>query len=294
MGRVYTARMPGRGARDLGPDDLILSHFSLRYADFDERVEAAGRAGFAGIGLLIPEYERLRAGGRSDGDLGAVLEKNGVVLAEIEALFGWAGSGEARDLSEKWLDTALHLGHTFGARHLQAVGPYEGSLAQAAAAFGEVCDRAASAGLRVALEYLPIHNPPDARTALELVERAGRENGGLCLDTWHHFRGDADFEVLGALPSSRVVSVQVNDGTRVPENADYLADTLENRRPPGEGEFELDRFAARLRELGVDTPLSVEVISGELQKLPARATAVRLAAATRKTFGLPATTDRGA
>jgi len=55
-------------ARSLGRADWILSYFSLRGASFEDRLEAARAAGFAGVGLLIPEYQRLRSEGRSDAE----------------------------------------------------------------------------------------------------------------------------------------------------------------------------------------------------------------------------------
>ncbi|HEV2256975.1 MAG TPA: hypothetical protein VGS06_27905, partial [Streptosporangiaceae bacterium] len=86
------------GYPDLGPDDLILSHFSLgRFRPFEERVRAAAEAGFAAMGLYIGDYERLRAEGASDADLRAVLGHYGMRVVEIEALRGWSAAGPQRD-----------------------------------------------------------------------------------------------------------------------------------------------------------------------------------------------------
>ena len=46
-------------------DELVLSHFSIRHADFADRVQAAAAAGYVGIGLYLIEYERLRAAGHA-------------------------------------------------------------------------------------------------------------------------------------------------------------------------------------------------------------------------------------
>ncbi len=266
-----------RGARELGREDLILSHFSLRHADFDARLEAASGAGFAGIGLFIAEYERLRAAGRSDAELCSALAAHGLVLAEIEVLTGWSASGESRARADAWLDTACHMAEVFGARHVQAIGPYEGAFDDAARAFARVCDRAADVGLRVALEFLPPTNIPDAGVALALVERAGRANGGLCLDTWHHFRGARDWDLLRKLPGERVVSIQLDDGTLAPEHPEFYADTTRNRRLFGAGEFDLPHFTRVLDEIGATGPRSLEVISSELEALPPREAARRIA-----------------
>src|SRR4051812_26976021 len=114
-------------------DDLVLSHFSIRHADFDDRVRAAADAGFVGIGLYLQEYERLRAAGRTDAELRAVLDRYGQRITEFEALRGWASGGEAHATCLRHLDTVDRMAEAFGpAHHVQVIGPYEGSLDDAA------------------------------------------------------------------------------------------------------------------------------------------------------------------
>ena len=50
-----------RTAHDLAWPDLVWCHFSRpRFGHFDERLDAAAAAGYAGIGLYGWEYQRLR------------------------------------------------------------------------------------------------------------------------------------------------------------------------------------------------------------------------------------------
>lgn len=271
-----------RDPRSFGRGDDVLSFFSLRHATFDERLDAAAHAGFEGIGLLLHHYLDLVKGGRSDAELKAALDARGVALVEIEALLGWSASegSPLRAMADRHLDAACHMAEVFGARHLQVTGPVEGGADDVARAFARVCDRAGEVGLRVAIEFLPPNNIPDARTALEIAERAGRANGGVCVDVWHHFRGARAIEQLRALPAERIVSIQLSDGTREPEvhGQDYFQDCLRNRRPCGEGEFELAPVMALLDRSGCDAPRSFEVISNALQALPAEQAAARIKA----------------
>jgi sugar phosphate isomerase/epimerase len=276
------AALPGYA--DLGPDDLILSHFSLgRSRPFEERVRAAAEAGFAAMGLYIGEYQRLRAEGAHDADLRAVLDHYGMPLVEIEALRGWSATGADRashlgtERSVFAMSDALGPGH-----HVQVIGPYAGTLDDAAEAFAGVCDRAAEHGLAAAIEFLPeMSNIPDAATAMQIVTRAGRANGGICLDCWHHFRGANDDDMLRAIPAERIFTVQFDDGPRQPVDPDYYTDCTRYRKVPGEGEFDLAGFLGLLDELGVRLPLSVEVISTDLLQRPAAEVARQLAGATR-------------
>jgi len=276
------AALPGYPG--LGPDDLILSHFSLgRSQPFEERVRAAAEAGFAAMGLFIGEYQRLRAGGAADADLRSVLGQHGMPLVEIEALRGWTATGAERAAYLETERAVFAMSDALGPAHrVQAIGPYTGTLDDAAEAFAGLCDRAAGHGLAVAIEFLPeMTNIPDAATAMQIVTRAGRANGGICLDCWHHFRGANDDDMLRAVPAGRVFTVQFDDGPRQRVDPDYYTDCTRHREVPGEGEFDLAGFLRLMDEMGVRLPLSVEVISDDLQRCPAGEAARRLADATR-------------
>ena len=241
----------------LSRDDLILSHFSLRGVDFTDRVAAAAGAGFAAIGLLVTDYLRLREDGWSDREMRRVLADHGIALDEIEGM--WL------DGSRRYEDAVCQMADAFGASHVHVFPPHAGTVADAVNEFGRMCDLCADHGLRAAIEFLPFTNVPDARSALEIVTAADRANGGLCVDTWHHFRGTVEWEALDAIPVECVVSVQINDGTMVPAIDDYLEDTMSSRLLPGDGEFALDRFVQALDAIGVSVPYSIEIMSTDLQ-----------------------------
>jgi sugar phosphate isomerase/epimerase len=280
------------GYADLGPDDLILSHFSLgRFRPFEERVRAAAEAGFAAMGLYVGDYQRLRAEGASDADLRAVLDQYGMRVVEIEALRGWSATGAERaaylqaERSVFAMSDALGPGH-----HVQVIGPYTGTLDDAAEAFAGVCDRAAEHGLAAAIEFLPeMSNIPDAATAMRIVTRAGRANGGICLDCWHHFRGANDDDMLRAVPAEAIFTVQFDDGPRQRVDPDYYTDCTRYRNAPGDGEFDLAGFLRLVDEMGVRLPLSVEVMSVDLEPRPAGEVARQLAEATRAVVAAAAT-----
>lgn len=276
------ATLPGYA--DLGPDDLILSHFSLgRFRPFEERVRAAAEAGFAAMGLYVGDYERLRARGASDADLRAVLNHYGMRVVEIEALRGWSAAGAGRDSYRQTEQSVFAMSDALGpGHHVQVIGPYEGTLDDAAQAFAGVCDRAAEHGLAAAIEFLPeMTNIGDAATAMQIVTRAGRANGGICLDCWHHFRGANDDGMLRAIPPERIFAVQFGDGPRQRTDPDYYTDCTRYREVPGDGDFDLAGFLRLVHEIGVRLPLSVEVMSTSLEPLPAGEIARRLADATR-------------
>ncbi len=269
----------GSQARMLRSDDMIMSHFSLLgLENFERRVAAAADAGFRGIGLFLGDYQLLQDEGHDDAWIEHVLERHDLCLAEIEVLMEWCPlTGRGRHL----LELACHLSERFGVRHVHAIGPYSGTTNAAAKAFAVLCDAAAATGLQVALEHLPFTNVTTLAKALAIVEAANRPNGGLCLDSWHHFRGQREWDVLARLPLERIKSIQINDGPEQPVDPDYYRDTVAHRLTPGTGSFDLLRFLATIRERGYQGPVSVEVLSEDLRELPAERVCMELARGTR-------------
>jgi sugar phosphate isomerase/epimerase len=249
-----------RSAQELGADDLVMSHFTLaRHYPIEDRIAAAAAAGIAGIGLYVGDVERQVEAGMTLDGLRDLLDKYGVVLAEIEAIQIWETNGAGGERTQRWLDLAWQLAEHLGTRYVQVVGPYSQPLEVAAERFGEVCDRAADYGLKVGLEFLPFTNVPTAADAMAVVSAAGRRNGGVCVDIWHHRRGANDSSLIEAIPADKVMAVQINDGPMRPRLDDYKEDCLLNRVAPGDGEMHVAEFIAMLLRMGVSAPWSLEV-----------------------------------
>jgi len=266
--------------------DLIASYYTLTGSavgqpprfSFDDRVGAAARAGFAGIGLLGDDYAALRASGQSDADLLRVLDRHGVRVLEVEFLFDWALDGPRAEAARHAEATLHAMVDAFAPHHLN-VGDLQspGDLAPidvVAERFAGVCDRAAEHGTRVALEFLPWTGLGDLATATQVVQAADRPNGGLLIDAWHYFRGQPDPSSLRALRPRDVVAVQLDDA-----DADVIGplyeDTMFRRRLPGDGTFDLVGLVQALDTVGVDVPYSVEIMSTLEQSLPVEEAARR-------------------
>jgi sugar phosphate isomerase/epimerase len=281
-----------KNPRILAWPDLVWSHFSRSFHDpFDARVAAAARAGFDAIGMYVFEYRRMRdKDGRSVGELADVLAEHDMALAELEAVQGWwASEGRWFDNCRTAEDLAFELADALGARCVQAIGPYEGSIEDAARGFAALCDRAVEHDLLVGLEFLPYTNVATAPDAQRIVEAADRPNGGYCVDIWHHARGANDIELIRALGADRIFAVQMNDGPLTVANPDYLTDCMEARVVPGDGEFDCVGFMAELVSMGVRAPISLEICSSELWAVPVDVAAQRGANGMRQILrALPA------
>lgn len=248
--------------------------------DFATRVAASAEAGFDAIGLRPSDYRDALRAGWSDRELRALLDRHGVEVVELSVLHGFARAERSeRSLAEE--ATLLHMADVLGGDYLMAVTEVEGSIEQTAEQFGALCDRAAAHELRVALEFLPWTTIPDAATAWEVVRGAGRPNGGVLVDAWHHFRGACDDRQLLAIPPERIFPIQFDDADPEPVGT-LLEDTMHRRRVPGEGSFPLVDFVRLLEGHGVAAPFSIELLSDELHALPAAEAARRAMEGTRR------------
>jgi sugar phosphate isomerase/epimerase len=268
--------------------ELICSHFTLgAEASFDERIAAAAAAGFDAIGLLFATYQAERAQGRSPAELRRVADDHGVRVAEIEFVYGWTGGAVTDaplvpDISAADIEAVVYeMADAFGSRHVNVgdIGMSGPMLPrdEVAERFGALCDRAAAHGLLVAYEFLPWTETPTAEATLPIIRAAGRQNGGLLVDTWHLFRGGGSLASLAALPPEWITAVQIDDAG--PPEGEMWEDTTLRRRLPGDGELDLVGFLRTLRTMGVDAPIGIEIMSTELDaRTPAdRAVAVHRA-----------------
>jgi sugar phosphate isomerase/epimerase len=278
----------------LGPDDLVLHAGTLRKASVAEKCAAAVAGGFAALTLYPEDVKRARAAGLGVADVKRLLSDHGLVLADLDPLLDWlpgepippgfatASEAEFYAIAEALGARSLNVAQGFG-RHAD--------LDRTAEALAGVCDRAREHGLLVTLEYLPWSGIPDARAALAIVERTGRANATLMLDTWHTFRSGMDDAALRTLPGARIGSVQLNDAPAEPAD-DLIAETLNARLLPGEGAIPLVRWLRILDAIGSRAPIGVEVFSATLDRLPPVEVGRRCGAAARAVLAA-ARSERG-
>jgi sugar phosphate isomerase/epimerase len=266
-------------SKALGPNDLIASHYTISGADvmkparhsFAQRVAAAAAAGFAAIGWTPEDYDACRAAGVTDADMRKILNDHGIGVAELEFVSDWAHGGERGQAARATEDRMYRMAELFSPRHMNVGELHRAAemepIDAAAERFAALCERADAHGLKVAIEFLPWTGIPDPKTAWEICRRAGAANGGLLADSWHYFHSGADAATLRSVPPSQIVAIQFDDAPRMAAGADMLHDTL-NRCAPGQGVFDLTGFIRLLDDIGVQAPISVEIISPEQQQRP--------------------------
>ena len=253
----------------MGPRDLVLHAGTLRNASFLELCDAAVAGAFTAITLYPTHVRRARADGLSFADMRAALRDRGLALADLDPLLNWMPGDDFQSELNATEAEHFEVADALGARSLNVAQVYRPrvDLDEAAEALAGVCDRAWEHGLIITLEYLPWAGIPDAATALAIVQRTGRPNATLMIDTWHTFRGPTTEAQLRAIPGALVGSVQINDAPATP-TGDLLTETTTARLLPGEGAIPLTRWLRLLDEVGSRAPIGVEIFSRTLDALP--------------------------
>ncbi len=139
-------------------------------------------------------------------------------------------------------------------------GDVQGVTETAVREYRALAEFAGGFGAKVALEPL---NPTIANIesaiwtigqAMAIIDAVGRENFGLCFDTWNVWQNaDIDAEIAKAGP--KIFVVQVSDW-RTPRS-------FQDRVVPGRGEIPLASLLKAVRETGFTGPYSVEIFSSQ-------------------------------
>ena len=249
--------------------ELVLCSMSMVPIGFRDLVESAAAAGFDAVSVVGSVYRRgQRDDGLSDRDMRAILDDNDMFVSEVESAGSWLSPPEK--VVERWRprlsdQEILRISEALGARTVVATHFGEPlPIEQAALSFARLCDAAAEAGTTVSLEFPAWATINDVATAWEIVRLADRPDGGILLDTWHHRRSSSADDVLLSIPPERITAIQLADGAAEPSGP--LEEDVLIRRLPGEGQFGIVDLLQKLGEIGVRTPVGIEVWDRELLK----------------------------
>lgn len=227
---------------------------------FEERVQAAKKAGYEGIGLRAETYADALNEGLTDSAILAILEKYDMKVTEVEYIVQWAE--EHRSYEQKYKEQiCFHMCQLFGVRHINCGLMENYPVEQTAQKLKELCQRAGE--YMIGVEPMPYSGIPDLKKAYQVVMASGCENAMIILDSWHWVRADQPYDILTKEIAKKVVSIQINDAYERPYAAPVLRDeSMHDRLAPGTGAKDTAGFVRMVREAGV-SPLAVgvEVIS---------------------------------
>ncbi|WP_449282037.1 sugar phosphate isomerase/epimerase family protein [Leucobacter sp.] len=258
--------------------------------DILDRVRAVAEAGWSGLGLVHADLvETARTIGLER--LAEEIRAVGLEFVEVEFLGNWWTAGEERRASDARRRDLLEAAEVLGAQTIKVAGKMyarEADLDVMGEEFDRLADEARNAGARIAMEFLPFTNFSDAASASRFVSGVGNRNGGLIVDIWHVYRaGDTPDELLTVLDPDHLFAVELNDALEpAPGDSDEAlwADTINERRLPGEGDWDVPRFINVIRELGFTGAWGVEILSAEHRRKSLGDEVASAIDATRRVF----------
>jgi len=212
-------------AIDLTPPELIIAADEAQYDFVGLRLVAVTPGGAA---WPLWENKTAMAGTK------ARIAETGVGVLDVELLKLFP------DTDVREFVPCMEAAAELGARHLltQADDP---EFNRAVDNYARLCDLAAPYGLTCDVEFIPWIETADLAGAGALVEKAGRDNCGLVVDSLHFARAGCRPEELESWPREWFHYIQLCDApAKAPETMDGLIYAArEERLLPGDGELDL-------------------------------------------------------
>lgn len=246
---------------------------------WEGHLDATVSAGFDAIAPDIFWLRALEAEGIALETLAAGLAERGLVCMEIAGIAIGAEVETATALAEQVRFAKVLSAEFINTRVVESIDDALLDRAiRCAEAFAEV-------GTRVALEFSRGTKLNSVSGAQSFAERIGREGIGVTLDTWHFFLHPEgpEWTALEAIPASLFANVQLSDGVPYTEG-EFGSATMNERRLPGEGGFDLTRCASLLKARGIDAPVVVEVLNARERSMGITPFAQRAMDATRRAW----------
>ena len=256
-------------------------HGEISRFDFKDRVQAAARAGFKGIGIWHTDLEHILQY-RTLKEMRRILDDNGIQYIELEFLTDWFLDGARKSESDSRKKRLFEASEALHAKHVKVGDFYNESrpMSQIVDGFAALCNDAANYGATIGFEIMGsamIDNIPDAIT---MVTMAGAKNGGIILDTYQVANLGMSYSEISSIPLEHLVGVEMNDGI-LPGNPDH---DPANRRFCGDGEYDLKGFIHCIKNMGYSGPWAVEVIAENLAVLPLKELSTRAFTTTMAQF----------
>jgi 4-hydroxyphenylpyruvate dioxygenase len=210
--------------------------------------------------------------------LAAAAYQGGLLLSQAEARLAHFDHFRKR----------LDLCQEFGIKTLLVVADFVDkvdatALERAVVSLAQAAQWAAGYGVTLGLEFRGKNTfCASLDTAIAMVEGCGEPNVGVCLDVFHYYTGPSKLEDLDRLSVDRFAHVQIADIAGVPRELATDADRI----LPGDGDFQLMSILDRLRALGYEGYVSLELMNPTLWRANPKQVAEIAITSLRKTLGI--------
>src|SRR5581483_7038840 len=117
----------------------------------------------------------------------------------------------------RWEDVqaVIATAHELGAPMILAYS-FDPDQARFLDIFARYCEEARKAGIRIAIEFLPYSQIRNLPGALDVIDRSGASNAGVCIDALHLHRSGGSVGDVAHVSAERLALVQVCDAPLEP------------------------------------------------------------------------------
>ena len=204
-------------------------------------------------------------------DLKELLQENSITPSCINALSGISFTKrQDRQNMKEVCEFLCYCGSRIGCRDLEVIASFdvptedvEEINQNTAASLKSLSKIARNYGVRLALEYMgvPRNSVKTFRQGLDIVRMVKEDNVGLLPDTWHHYAGGSKPEDFLLAKPEEIFVVHISD---CPEHAPFTAVRSECLYP-GDGAAPVTEDLRKLKEIGYDGVVSIEIFGPEIQ-----------------------------
>ncbi|MHB1133712.1 MAG: sugar phosphate isomerase/epimerase family protein [Chloroflexota bacterium] len=237
---------------------LSLNTITIRHASLADKFRFAAEAGFRGLELWGYEIDD----SATPDQVRQLAARHGLVIEGIcpqPDLYRWHCSWdqELEDLLHKRCALYGAIGAHYLVLPVMSEDGTEQEIVDNLARAGQI---AARYGLAVALEPIGhVAKLASFEKAFAILDRAqAGQQPGIVLDVFHFYRGRNHLSILEKVDLSRVLAVHLDDAEPLP--LDELVG-YRHRLYPGEGQFDVRGFVAKMSALGYRGPYVVELLN---------------------------------
>ena len=247
---------------------LALNGATTMRADLSTDVRAAATAGFDCLEIWAAKLRKFLAAG-STAELKSLLDQHGLEpysINSIESITFRDAEGHEQLLAEceELCRTASEINCPYIVvvpSRLPEGKTWDETVEESVRVLDELGQISAGRGVGLAFEFLgqPRCSVQTLGQAAEIVNRLGRANVGLVLDSFHFYAGGSRLESINALDPQRLFVFHINDAEDLPRKE------LEDRHRllPGLGILPLKEIVSALKAIGYDRVTSVEIFRPE-------------------------------
>ena len=262
-----------------------LAYLTANASTVPQAIGIAAELGYAYVGLRVQPngpgapFQTLIGDVAVLRETQAVMRDTGVGVYDLEII----RIGEQFKVSDH--AALMDIGKTLGAKAV-LIAADDANESRLADNYAALCDAMRPYGLTADLEFMPWTAVKDAKSAMRVVELAGRpSNAGILVDALHFGRSTTTLQDIAVIPRALLHYAQMCDAQAgLNFTTEELIHTARQERLlPGDGNIDVTGL---FKTLPQDLPVSVEIVNLERSKpMGDKAWAELCLNATKKALG---------